>query len=201
MLRFDHLAISCTDLEAGARAVAESLGIVPGPGGHHPHFGTHNRLLSLGPDAYLEVIAIDPAAPPPDRPRWFGLDGFSGPARLTNWILRSDDLAADLSAADPQAGAPVALSRGDLRWRMAVPEGGALPFDNLHPALIGWDGPHPAPGLPDHGVRLSRLVVRHPRADRLRACLPGLTDPRIVFETGPAGLHAVLDTPSGPRSL
>ena len=31
-------------------------------GGRHPHMGTHNRLLSLGPDLYLEVIAVDPDA-------------------------------------------------------------------------------------------------------------------------------------------
>jgi hypothetical protein len=40
--------------------------------------GTHNRLLAIGspafPRAYLEIIAIDPGATPPQRPRWFGLD-------------------------------------------------------------------------------------------------------------------------------
>jgi hypothetical protein len=177
------------------------LGLEPGPGGQHPDFGTHNRLLSLGPDAYLEVIAIDPAAPAPGRARWFGLDGFTGPARLTNWILRSDDLEGDLARAHADAGAPMALSRADLRWRMAVPQAGALPFDNLHPALIQWDGPHPAPRLPDVGARLVALEVSHPQADALRACLPRLDDPRISFHTGPAGLSAVIDTPTGKRRL
>lgn len=201
MLAFDHLAISCADLDAGSAAVAQALGIAPGAGGQHPYFGTHNRLMSLGPDAYLEVIAIDPEAPAPARPRWFGLDAFEGEPRLTNWILRSDDLLTDLAHADPGAGMPVALSRGDFRWRMAVPDTGVLPFSNLHPALIGWDGPHPAPRLPDHGLRLSRLVVSHPQAKALAAALPGLFDPRITFETGEAGLQAVIDTPQGPRSL
>lgn len=201
MLQFDHLAISCTDLDAGTRAVAQALGVTPGPGGVHPHFGTHNRLLSLGPDAYLEVIAIDPSAPDPGRPRWFGLDRFAGETRLTNWILRSDDLEADLAAADPGAGTPVALSRGDLRWRMAVPESGLLPFDNLHSALIQWDAPHPAPNLPDHGLRLEALTVSHPEAGRLRAALPGLDDPRIGFEVGPAALRARIATPDGVRLL
>ncbi|WP_393939598.1 VOC family protein [Piscinibacter sakaiensis] len=49
-------------------------GCAPEGGGAHPHMGTHNRLLRLGDHCYLEVIAIDPAAPPPARARWFGLD-------------------------------------------------------------------------------------------------------------------------------
>ena len=36
--------------------------------------GTHNRLLGLGTNVYLEVIAIDTEAAPPARPRWFSLD-------------------------------------------------------------------------------------------------------------------------------
>ena len=201
MLHFDHLAISCTDLPEGTQAVEAALGLPLAPGGEHPAFGTHNRLLSLGPDAYLEVIAINPQASAPGRARWFGLDGFSGPARLTNWILRSDDLTGDLAQADPGAGTPMALSRGALNWRMAVPEGGALPFDNLHPALIQWDGPHPAPNLPDAGARLVALTITHPEAANLRAALPGLTDDRIVFVTGPQHISAQIDTPNGMRVL
>jgi hypothetical protein len=43
--------------------------------------GTHNRLLKLGEGFYLELIAIDPQAPPPGRPRWFGLDRLELPVR------------------------------------------------------------------------------------------------------------------------
>ena len=42
------------------------LGITPGPGGQHPLMGTHNRLFSIAsaayPQAYFEIIAIDPGA-------------------------------------------------------------------------------------------------------------------------------------------
>ncbi len=135
--------------------------------------GTHNRLLSLG-DLYLEVIAVNPAAPPPGRPRWFDLDRFSGPPRLTTWICRCDDLPAALAAAPPGTGTPMALARGDFRWEMAVPDDGRLPFDGVFPALIRWHGAlHPAPLLPDHGLRLSRLEVTHPQAGALRAALAG----------------------------
>ena len=60
--------------------------------------------LSLGAGEYMEVIAVNPAAPPPGRPRWFDLDRFTGAPRITNWILRCDDLDAALSLAPPGTG-------------------------------------------------------------------------------------------------
>lgn len=200
MFQFDHLAVSATSLEGGSAAVEAVLGTGLAGGGAHPHFGTHNRLLSLGSDAYLEVISIDPAAPPVAWPRWFGLDSFTGAPRLTNWVLRCDDLDAALARLGPGAGEPVELSRGEFRWRMAVPRDGLLPFDNLHPALIEWQGPHPAPRLPASGCRLSTLTVSHPGGARLSDLL-GLDDPRIHFVAGAPGLSAEIETPSGRRVL
>lgn len=202
MLRLDHLAVSCLRLEEGAAAVEAALGLPLAPGGQHPHMATHNRLLSLGPDLYLEVIAADPGQPRPAWPRWFDLDRFDGPPRLTNWICATDDLDAALAAAPAGTGTPVALARGDFRWRMAVPGTGILPFDNRYPALIQWEGAaHPAPRLPDHGARLARLEVAHPDATALRAALSPLTDARVEVVAGPPALRATIATPQGMRVL
>jgi hypothetical protein len=200
MLRLDHLAISATRLEDGVAAVERLLGVPMAGGGKHGAMSTHNRLISLG-DLYLEVIAVDPEVPPPGRPRWFDLDRFSGPPRLTTWIVATDDMEAALAAGPTGWGAPMKLARGDYRWQMAVPGDGRLPFDNTCPALIQWHGPlHPAPALPDHGLRLTRLEVCHPDAAALQQAL-ALTDPRVSFATGPAGLRAVIDTPKGAVAL
>ena len=162
---------------------------------------THNRLLGLG-DLYLEVIAIDPTAPAPAWPRWFDLDHFSGPPRLTNWVARCDDLAGDLAQAPKGIGKPVALSRGIFRWLMAVPETGILPFDGAYPALIQWEPPHhPTQALPESHIRLTRLEIAHPDASDLRAALP-LGDPRLHIIPGPSKeLRATFATPHGTRSL
>ena len=201
-LELDHLAISAATLAEGVAMVEALLGVALAAGGSHPHMGTHNRLLGLGPGLYLEVIAVDPAAVRPAGPRWFDLDRFTGPPRLTNWICRTDDLDGALAAAPPGIGLPVALARGDYRWRMAVPPTGILPFDDAHPALIEWQGDlHPANALPDSGCRLRRLVVVHPEAAALRRHLGALTDPRVAFETGQRALMAELQTPGGPRVL
>lgn len=91
------------------------------------------------------------------------------------------------------------LARGDLRWHMAVPEDGRLPWDNLFPAVIEWQcDKHPADMLPASGCRLDRLVVCHPEAKALEAALgPVLNDGRVVYETGPTALRAELTTPRG----
>jgi len=196
---FDHLVLACETLEAGAAQAEAALGVPMEPGGTHRVFGTHNRLLSLGPGAYLEAIAVDPQAPPPGRPRWFDLDRFAGPPRLTAWVVRVPDLAA-ASAAGIAPGEILDLERGRTRWRMAVPPDGVLPRDGLHPAAIEWRGPHPADALVDRGCRLARLVLRHPRPAAL-AALPGADDPRVIVEHGPPGLSARIDTPAGPSWL
>ena len=200
MLRLDHLAISCARLEDGVAAVETLFGLPMAGGGQHAAMSTHNRLLGLG-DLYLEVIAVDPAAPPPGRARWFDLDRFSGPPRLTNWIVATDDMGDTLASGPPGWGTPLSLARGDYRWQMAVPDDGRLPHDNTWPALIQWHGTlHPALVLPDHGLRLARLTVSHPQASALQRAL-ALTDPRVDFVTGPASLRAVIDSPKGPVTL
>ncbi|MEM6729199.1 MAG: VOC family protein [Pseudomonadota bacterium] len=186
-MEIDHLVISCGTLEAGADAV-----LLPWlTGGVHRDFGTHNRLLSLGPEAYLELIAVNPDAPPLGRPRWFDLDRFTGPPRLTNWVLRVDDLAAIRARLGPDFGEIHDLARDTLRWRMAVPPRGILPFDNCAPALIQWLTPPPMPKLNDQGHRLASLEVHHPEAGELEALL-GLRDPHVTFSPGEPRLTATL---------
>jgi Glyoxalase-like domain len=202
MLALDHIAVSANTLDEGAEWVERVLGVPLAGGGQHPHMGTHNRLLSLG-DLYLEVIAIDPAAPDPAHPRWFDLDHFRGPPRLTNWICRTGDLDAALAAAPRDTGTATDLARGDYRWRFAIPATGKLPFDDCFPALIQWQGDlHPAKSLRDHGIRLTRLEITHPEAPALQAAIKGLTDPRVTVMLGPChSLRATFDTPQGTRVL
>jgi hypothetical protein len=202
VMEIDHLAVAGATLEAAAAHVEAALGVTLAEGGRHARFGTWNRLLSLGEVEYLEAIAVDPQAAPPGVPRWFGLDALRGGPRLQAWIARVGELDAAIDAL-PEAGRAVALERGDLRWRMAVPEAAALPWDGVFPALIEWQGPaHPAPRLPEAGCRLAALEVRHPQAEALQARLaPHLSDPRVRFAEGAAGLSAEIDTPAGLRRL
>lgn len=202
-MKLDHLAISGETLADAQAYAEEALGVSLQAGGEHAVFHTHNALLGLADGLYLEAIAINPTAPAPDRPRWFDLDRFQGAARLTNWICRSDDLDADLRRFPGDLGAPVQLQRGDLRWRMAVPASGILPFDNCAPAAIEWQTvDHPADQLTPSGLRLRRLTLRHPQAlDLEAACAQIISDDRLVFEMGVKGMAAVFETPHGERTI
>lgn len=203
MFELDHLVITVSTLDEGTRAVEDALGLPLSPGGRHPHMGTHNRLLSLGPEIYLEVIAIDPDAPQPDYPRWYRMDEFSAAPRLTNWACRTDDLGKLLETAPDGMGTPWDLQRGDMRWQMAVPETGRLPFDDAAPALLAWleGSPHPCENLPDVGARLEKLEVRHPAAETLLASFPVLRTLDLVEinKADEMGLTAHLSTSDGPR--
>lgn len=203
-MKLDHLAVSAKTLAEGVASVEASLGVSLSPGGEHPLMGTHNSLLALGSGIYLEVIAINPEAPDPERPRWFDLDNFSGPPRLTNWVVRCDDVRDELSISPEGAGVVHDLERGDYRWRMGIPEDGCLPLDGAFPALIEWQGGlHPADQLPDQGCRLERLIIFHPEADNLSKMLKGgLDNPRIFIEPGDEKkIQATISTPHGQRVL
>ncbi|MGZ6164169.1 MAG: VOC family protein, partial [Myxococcaceae bacterium] len=55
MTALDHLVVAGETLDtSGLDAV---LGVALSGGGKHARMGTHNRLLRLGTDAYLELIA------------------------------------------------------------------------------------------------------------------------------------------------
>jgi hypothetical protein len=207
---FDHLVVTAPTLEQGCAWVAQALGIEPGPGGSHPRMGTHNRLLRLGDAGFLEVIAIDPSAAPPGRPRWFGLDepGASAAPRLATWVARTNALRAWPGELVAPLGAVERMTRGHREWLITMPADGSLPLQGCAPALIEWQSPptSAAHDLPARGCALARLRLAHPDPDRLRALLQALglghaVDAVPAGTECPPGLTAWIDTPSGLRRL
>ena len=200
-MQFDHIAIAGETLEAAVAHVEDALGVALLLGGKHTHFGTHNRLLGLSDGLYLEAIAVDPDAPEPNYPRWFDLDRFAGAPRISNWICRSDDLVGELEDLPDGAGVPVALTRGDLAWRMAVPADGILPCDGCFPALIQWDvAKIPGDILPASGCKLTRFEIAHPEALWLRETID-VSSSLVQFAEGPRETRATFETPHGARVL
>jgi len=203
----DHLVIVAPSLDAGTRYVEAQLGLAPGGGGNHGRMGTHNRLLRLGPSVYLEVIAVDPEAPAPARPRWFGLDVTPPAPRLATWVARTSKIEESAAACGEDLGAVEPMTRGPFSWRITIARGGALPFDGVMPALIQWDGDmHPAQVLPDSGCSLVQLEGAHPEAPRVRRALDAIAfDGAFSLAAAVPGergrLQAVIDTPQGRRVI
>ena len=110
MTDIDHLVVTAPDLASGAELVRRALGVELQTGGKHARLGTHNLLLKLGDAIYLEVIATDPDAPEPGRPRWFELDDRR-PPRLAGWAARTNDIRATAAASSEPLGTIAEMSR------------------------------------------------------------------------------------------
>jgi hypothetical protein len=212
--KIDHLAVVADTLEQAARWCEQTFGVVPEAGGKHGLMGTHNRLLSISserfPATYLEVIAIDPDAPPPPRPRWFGMDDAALRAavreqpRLVHAIARTqmiEMLRWGLINCGLDSGVPIAMHRdspaGRLSWRITVRDDGRTECGGALPTLIQRDGSqHPCDRLPPCGVALHELVLRGVPAQALDVLkLPAVQ--AAAADAGAAPLSAVLDTPRG----
>lgn len=206
----DHLVVAAANLEQGARWCEATLGVEPGPGGRHALMGTHNRLLSIASAAfaraYLEIVAIDPDAPPPPHRRWFALDEPAlqrrlqrdGP-QLVHWVARVRGLASardTLRALGPDPGEPTRATRGDYRWHIGVRADGVPPLGGAWPGLIEWDGPHPADALPACGVQLRAFALGGLDAAQRRALGAVASAP-----AADAPLVARLHTPRGEVEL
>jgi hypothetical protein len=146
-------------LAEGVAWCEATLGVTPGPGGEHPLMGTHNRLLRIAtpdfPNAYLEIIAINPVANKDQRTlgkRWFDMEnpGLSaqvardGP-QLIHWVARVPDVraaVASLAAQGIDRGEVIQASRatpgGLLQWQITVRPDGQRLFDGCLPTLIQW---------------------------------------------------------------
>ena len=187
--------------------------------------GTHNRLLSIAspafPHAYLEIIALDPAATPTRAPglrRWFDMDDprlmstvrTEGPV-LAHWVARTShvqDAAAQLRAQGHEPGEVLQASRmtpsGLLEWHITVRDDGQRLLGGTLPTLIEWGAMHPTARMEPSGVMLERLVLRHPQPQALQAALQAaglMENTCIQIEAGEPGLQAVLMAQGTPRTI
>lgn len=186
MITFDHIGIAAPSLAEGAAYFQTATGLDMPKGGEHPLMSTHNHLTALGPDTFAEIIAINPDAPAIARPRWFNLDNTTEPQIA--WLLRTDDIegcitkAADIGI---DLGRALNLERDHLKWRFTVRDDGTVPLNGAAPLLLQWDteGPHPASGMVDLGLRLKSIAITTPHATQLHKLLDtlGLKDkPEII---------------------
>jgi hypothetical protein len=218
--RVDHLVVLAPSVAQGADWCRATLGVEPGPGGEHPLMGTHNRLMRVAtvdyPRAYFEIIAPQPGREPQGgRRRWFDMDD----ARVQSAIAQDGPHLAHFVANVPDVKAAVAawaelgLARGEilrtsrmtprglLEWQITVRGDGQRLFDGCLPTLIEWGDTHPAAGMPESGVMLQAMAVRHPQAALLQAAYDAIGLHGVKVFEGEARLCAAFDTPLGRVKL
>ena len=227
--QIDHLVVVARTLELGVQWCEATIGITPGPGGEHASYGTHNRLFKIAtpahPLAYLEIIAINPAAAraknAPAR-RWFDMDDaglqaavVAGP-RLVHFVAGTSDIRAALGALGAlgiERGPVVQASRhsrrGLLEWQITVRDDGQRLCNGALPTLIQWGKPdaaeplrlHPRNSLPRSGVALQGITVTHPAAATLQAAYAAIGLAGVAVESGAPDVVATLRTPKGVVEL
>ncbi len=198
-------------LKLGARSYLEVIAI--DPDAEPP---THPRWFALDEPEMQTQLAAGP--------------------RLITWAIRCESLAT-ACARVPDLGEIISMSRSgerraapssslapagggqeategepkfEFRWKIAVPETGALPWGGVLPAAIQWlpagddDGParHPCDVLEDSSCELVRLQLSHPAAVLGSSGILGMFRAlKIVgpvdLVPGPKMLAATIRTPRG----
>ena len=202
----DHLIYGTPDLEATIESLDQLFGLRATIGGQHLGEGTRNALYSLGPAAYLEVLAPDPAQPEPDRPRWLGIDDLTEP-RLVTWVAKATDLQQRV---DDAAGQGIRLGRvlaggrqrpdgSAINWHVTDPH--TVVAEGVVPFLIDWgDSTHPASDVVQ-GLVLLDFRSEHPEPSSTRETLLQLALDLTVTEGPHPRLIATIDSPRGTIEL
>ncbi|MDT3681893.1 MAG: VOC family protein [Trueperaceae bacterium] len=169
----DHLLFAGPDLPTLKQQLEQLSGLAPAGGGRHEGFGTHNALLGLDADRYLELMAPDPASP--SGAFADAIAYLDGPA-LHTYCARVDDLGA-LCARARAVGLEATESPGSrvrpdgslLEWTLTFVTG--HPYGGHFPFFIDWRGSaHPSAAL-RAGLRLTALWLEHPDAAGLAKLL------------------------------
>lgn len=204
MPSLDHLIYGVPVLSDTVDDLAERLGVRAGSGGQHRDLGTHNALLALGGDCYLEIAAPDPqrTAHPMTLP--FDLDRLDHP-RLVGWVARCDQLGERVRRArehgydfgEPDEGCRQTHAGGSLNW-WATSE---TICDGLVPFLIEWgNGQHPSLTAP-RGVHLLSFHLEHPTPSSVQHWLAALDSNVEVIEAAKPALVATIAGPEGTVEL
>ena len=172
----DHLVVVAQDLRQGCDWVEERLGVRPQPGGKHVAMGTHNALLSLGSallsrsDRRRSRRRRSPRGRAGSTwtsrgcaPRW-------PKGRTSRTGSRAPTTSTPPRRAFPNSASPTPMARGDLTWRITIPDDGHRPGRGLVPTLIQWpDARHPTDRMTDSGCRLVAIAGEHPEPATVRA--------------------------------
>lgn len=150
----DHIVWACHELKQGISYIEKLTGAKVFLGGRHTNYGTHNAILPLSANAYLEIIAADPTSKNCSK-KWMAVDLIDKP-KITRWSIQSENLVSHsqiLKSLSPELSEIINGRRkqknGDiLIWKMTNP--GNKPVVSPAPFLIDWGdtGQHPCQNLP-----------------------------------------------------
>lgn len=150
----DHVVWGEGDLGKAAADLQDRYGLPSLAGGHHPGWGTENRIVPLGPN-YLELLAIaDEAEASQDDTGALWLRRIREGGGLLTWCLSTDDIdkVSVRLGLDIRHKWRIRPDGSELSWRIAGLEAAlerpGFPFfiswevpPDLHPGRMGTRAP------------------------------------------------------------
>ena len=203
--RIDHIVIGAANLISGTNILETKIGTKFSPGGEHKIMGTHNKLLKLQSDIYLEIIANNPDVDNPSRQRWFSLDETSIKDKIKNspralcWILEVDDIENTVKKCGYNPGEILQLSRDDLTWKVTIPFDGKLLENGVLPVLIEWPSDqHPSKKLNNSKVSINKIALFHPEPNKINNIISNLIESDLIrVSEGVSKIELILTTQNG----
>lgn len=211
--KIDHLVIGAANLEQGVDFVKNKFGVDIPAGGVHLTMGTHNHLMQLGNETFLEIISINDEIEKPKNPRWYGLDDplirqqINKEPMFLTWVVNTRSINDFISKASFSLGSAELISRGELSWFFGLPNDGRLLAGGMLPYAMQWQTDfHPSAGMADLGCNLEHLEIYHPYSTWLSGHLASIDALDLVevkqteADSSPY-LVAHINTPLGIKTL
>ena len=166
MHKLDHIVFGARSLEEGTHFIEKKLGIKLSEVGYHDFMGTHNRVVKVDKDVYLEVIAIDPSSKSPNENRWFNLDNpilqkkLEYSPQMIGYVIETKD-----KEILKHFCTPIEASRGNYKWKFAMPNlesnffNKELIENGIIPSLINWKSNKPVYEMKNNQLSLKKIEI------------------------------------------
>jgi hypothetical protein len=164
--RLDHIVIGSNSLQEGTDFVEKKLGLSLSEIGYHENMGTHNRVIKICHNIYLEVIAIDPDSKSFANAKCFNLDKKKQQAKLK---ISPQIIGYVIENQNPEMlrlySPFFEMSRGDYCWEFAFPKSDnnlindKLIESGLVPSLIKWKSKKPISEMSDNHFELEKFQI------------------------------------------
>ena len=166
MHKLDHIVFGARSLEEGTNFIEKKLDIKLSEVGYHDFMGTHNRVVKVDKDIYLEIIAIDPSSKSPNENRWFNLDNpilqkkLEYSPQMIGYVIETKD-----KEILKHFCAPIKASRGNYKWNFAMPNlesnffNKELIENGIIPSLINWKSNKPVHEMKNNHLSLNKIEI------------------------------------------
>ena len=185
--RIDHIVIGANNLISGTSILETKLNVKFSSGGEHKIMGTHNKLLKLQSNIYLEVISNNPKADKLTRPKWFSLDEYNiiekikDTPRALCWVLEVENIEDTVKNCGYNPGEILQLSRDSMNWKVTVPPDGKLIDNGILPILIEWNKDlHPSKKLSNSSVSLNKISLYHQDPKKIKKIISNLIQSDLI---------------------